>query len=62
MGATLERYRYNSEWYQVDLSVIVHAINAAAISQDGIIRYSDRLEAHDIVKKLSEVFEGAANK
>ncbi len=57
VGRALEPYRYRSEWYQCDLSIITHAMNAAVMAHDGIVCAMPHLAKYNVVSKLNAIFE-----
>lgn len=62
VGKALEKYLYNREWYQCELSIIVHAMNTAVSAHDGMIRNVDYLEKYDIHRKMTDMFKDVEDK
>ncbi len=61
VGKALEKYIYNREWYQCDLSIIVHAMETAVCACDGMVRNVDYLEKYDIKGKVTAMFKNVEN-
>lgn len=57
VGRALEPYRYRSEWYMCDISIITHAMDAVVAANDGIVRSVDHLAKHDVSGKIRSIFK-----